>query len=200
MKLNRLLALAGLALLGTCWQGIGSGSAIEEMVVDVGKEAAGELMRNLKTALTEAMKTGGPTAAIQVCKMEAPLLTENTSANFPEIKIRRTSLKFRSSANRPDALDQTVLAELARIKGDGDPLPEYRLRKISKEGEAAYRFYQPITLSGFCLNCHGSRENMSADVIKVLEREYPEDRAVDYRSGDLRGVISVEIPEHALAD
>ena len=200
MNLNQFLALAGLTLLGTFWQGSVGGSPPEEKVIQVGKATAAELMRNLKGALIEAMQTGGPTAAIQVCKMEAPLLTEATSVSDPGIKVRRTSLKLRSSANRPDALDQEVLAELATIKGTGDPLPEYRLRKVSMEGTATYRFYQPILVSGFCLNCHGSRETMSADVIEVLEREYPEDRAVDYRSGDLRGIISVEIPEQALID
>ena len=200
MMLNRFLALAGFTLLGTSWQVSVGSSPIEDKVVQVGKEAAGELMRNLKKALTEAMQRGGPTAAIQVCKMEAPLLTQSTSANFPGIKVRRTSLKFRSSANRPDAVDQKVIRELARIKNGGNPLPEYRLRKVSTEGTVAYRFYQPIAVSGFCLNCHGNRETMSAEVIEVLEREYPEDLAVDYLSGDLRGVISVEIPEHTLVD
>lgn len=193
-----LLALAGFALLGAGLQSSVGNSAAEDEAVQVGKEVAAELMRNLKKALTEAMQKGGAKAAIQVCKMEAPRLTQSTSANFPDIKVRRISLKFRNPENRPDSVDQVVLAEFARLKEGGDPLPEYSIRKGAMEGMPVYRFYQPIVVSGFCLNCHGSRNTMSTDVIKVLESEYPEDRAVDYLAGDLRGVISVEIPEHTL--
>jgi hypothetical protein len=192
------LALAGFMFLAGGLQSSFGNSTIEEKVVQVGKEVAAELMRNLKKALTEAMHKGGPTAAIQVCKREASLLTQSTSSDYPDIRVRRTSLKFRNPKNRPDSCDQAVLAELARLKNGGDPLPDHTIRKSAAEGTAVYRFYQPIVVSGFCLNCHGSSNTMSPDVIKVLEREYPEDRAVDYVSGDLRGVISVEIPERTL--
>jgi hypothetical protein len=43
-----------------------------------------------------------------------------------------------------------------------------------------------------CLTCHG--ENLSDSISSKLSELYPEDRAVGYRAGDLRGVFWVEFP------
>ena len=201
---QRMLAAVGVTISGVLllagFSRFVSPSPAEAEVIQIGKAVAGELMAALKKALTQAMQEGGPAAAVQVCKVEAPLLAERISATHPEVEVRRTSLKFRNPKNRPDSVDERVLEELSRSKDSGDSLPEFSIRKVTSGGETTYRFYQPILVSGFCLNCHGRTNAMPAEVTDVLRREYPEDQAVGYLTGDLRGVILVKIPARILAD
>jgi hypothetical protein len=207
MRINQsvgsILATVGLTLTGSflfCgfYEAL-PGPSVENEVVEVGKEVAAELMRNLKSALVQAMQEGGPPAAIQVCKTKALALTEGTAADYPEISVKRTSLKARNPKNRPDSIDEGVLKVLAEIKSTGEELPDYSIREVASSGVPVYRYYQPILTSAFCLNCHGDTSSMSQEVSNMLKREYPEDQAVGYKSGDLRGVISVEIPAHTLS-
>ena len=45
------------------------------------------------------------------------------------------------------------------------------------------------------LSCHGKRERLSPSIVKVLEVRFPEDRAFNYRNGDLKGAFSVIITQ-----
>jgi hypothetical protein len=47
---------------------------------------------------------------------------------------------------------------------------------------------------GFCLQCHGPGENISAEVAAILAERYPDDGATGHEKGDLRGLVSVTIP------
>jgi hypothetical protein len=50
-----------------------------------------------------------------------------------------------------------------------------------------------IRIQEFCLACHGPADSISAAVKQVIAARYPEDRATDYRLGELRGAISVTV-------
>jgi hypothetical protein len=200
--MRRNSILAGLILaVSTLASGSHEGqidSPREEKIIKIGEEVAGDLMRNLKTALTRAMQEGGPQNAIRICKEQALALTAKTAERYPGVQVRRTSIKFRNPANRPDSLDETVLNDFNRTKEAGRMLPRHDIRQVQLENGRAFRYYQPISTSGFCLSCHGTDESIPEDVASLLEKEYPDDRAVGYGTGDFRGVISVQIPESAL--
>jgi hypothetical protein len=54
---------------------------------------------------------------------------------------------------------------------------------------------RPIRLTNpRCLNCHGKPENLAPEVKEMLAHLYPEDKAVGYELGDLRGAFSVHVP------
>jgi hypothetical protein len=42
-----------------------------------------------------------------------------------------------------------------------------------------------------CTACHGSTEQITPSVKAKLEQMYPNDKAVDYKPGDLRGAVVV---------
>ena len=52
-----------------------------------------------------------------------------------------------------------------------------------------FHFSTPIWIEKYCLKCHGS----SADAPPTIRDAY--DAGFDYREGDLRGIISIKIPE-----
>jgi hypothetical protein len=52
----------------------------------------------------------------------------------------------------------------------------------------------PIEVRRRCLACHAARPELAAATRAWLERAYPDDRAVGYAMGDLRGFWWAEAP------
>ncbi|MER2602069.1 MAG: DUF3365 domain-containing protein, partial [Candidatus Competibacter phosphatis] len=59
-----------------------------------------------------------------------------------------------------------------------------------------YRYSQPIFVQKSCLKCHGDPKDAPADVIA----KYGDKRAFGYKVGDVRGIISVKLPDVTVAD
>ena len=62
--------------------------------------------------------------------------------------------------------------------------------KVVEEGNVT-RIYKPLATGGVCLKCHG--QNVSNELIEMIAESYPLDKAMDFKEGDLRGVIVAEI-------
>jgi hypothetical protein len=52
---------------------------------------------------------------------------------------------------------------------------------------------RPIGTIELCVMCHGPRETVQATIGDVLEVSYPDDRAVGFVPGDLRGWFWAEV-------
>ncbi len=63
---------------------------------------------------------------------------------------------------------------------------------------AGVTYYRPINVEPSCLACHGTK----ADRPAFVKDNYPDDKAFDFKVGDLRGMYAVFIPElqQALAE
>jgi len=42
------------------------------------------------------------------------------------------------------------------------------------------------------LNCHGSESELMPEVNSLIAQKYPDDKATGYRTGDLRGAVSIK--------
>jgi hypothetical protein len=155
-----------------------------------GKEAVGDLAGTLGSQLKAAMASGGPVAAVKVCKEVAQPLTNSTGAKRDGVTIGRTALKVRNPQNAPDDIDREVLEAWEALKGKGDALPGHELVRLDDD---TVRFYKPIILQEVCLNCHGSDEQFLPELKKTLDELYPGDQARGFQVGDLRGVFRVEM-------
>jgi hypothetical protein len=45
-----------------------------------------------------------------------------------------------------------------------------------------------------CLKCHG--ESISPEINTMIQKQYPNDKAIGFKEGELRGVIVAEIQKH----
>jgi PAS domain S-box-containing protein len=63
---------------------------------------------------------------------------------------------------------------------------------LFKEENETFFYAQPLYISANCLNCHGKKE----DAPQYIQTHYA--RAYDYKLGDLRGIIEIEIKETAV--
>lgn len=159
------------------------------------RDAADALGKGLMTALLGQLEAEGPEGALAFCADSAQLLTARYQAEG--IDVHRTSLKVRNPANAPDSVEVRVLDLLADLHESGVLPPEYvEVRRLAT-GTRELRYFRPIKVAAGCLTCHGPSDNIAPAIKTVLAERYPEDAAVGYAEGDLRGVIAVRraLPE-----
>ena len=151
------------------------------------KESFQKLGGALKERLQAAMKDGGPTAAVEVCHQEAPELASEISEELG-YKMGRSSHRLRSPRNRPSAAIKEYLMKHADTPAAEVPV------EANLDGEV-WTVIAPIATQPLCLTCHGEAESMDPKLYSVLKEKYPEDNAVGFKAGDLRGVFWAEIPQ-----
>jgi hypothetical protein len=158
------------------------------------RDAAGQLASGLMKELTTAMTDGGATAALAVCREKAPAIAAGVSKE-KGLTVRRTALKVRNPANRPDAWETEVLKEFERrLAGGEDPASIEHAARVEAGGKPAVRYMKAIPMKEFCLQCHGDPAGMKAEVQAAIAKLYPADGAVGFKAGDLRGAFSVTRP------
>lgn len=62
---------------------------------------------------------------------------------------------------------------------------------VEIEGKKYYRYMRPIFVEESCLACHGAKGKRPNFIVE----KYPDDKAFDFRAGDLRGMIEVLVKE-----
>jgi hypothetical protein len=155
----------------------------DEKLREEGKEIISETFIALSGKLQKAMETGGVEYALTYCNESALGLTDSL-AKAHNVDIKRTSLKYRNSGNKPNAEEVAMLTRFQeKLDRSEMILPEV------VDGEKYAVFYAPIILQDMCLKCHGSKTEMVH--YDVIQSFYPDDMAFDYRQGDLRGMWSV---------
>ena len=152
-----------------------------------GKEIATNSFLELSTQLTEQMKVGGPAQAIPFCNQKAMPITNQLSEKF-EATIKRTSNKLRNEQNAPSEKELDILDEFHKMKIEGKQLtPIVELDAANKK-----HFYAPIIMKPNCLVCHGTiNETVNIKTDSIIKSLYPNDKAIGYAEGDLRGIWSI---------
>lgn len=144
--------------------------------------AARQLGKLLKTRLVAALGQGGPEAAVRVCAEEAQGIHRRV-AEETGVRVGRTATKLRNPANAE--APGWVRAYLEQHADDPMPTPTIRER----EGSQA-RVLVPLGAAGVCQTCHGVA--VAPAVRAVLAERYPDDQAVGFAPGSLRGVLWAE--------
>ena len=160
--------------------------------VTASRETVQEFMQTLKKELQAGMQEGGPVNAVSVCNLTAPAIASTYSARNGW-EVGRTSLKPRNPENAPDAWERSVLEtfEARKLAGEDPAKMEY-YAVVREDGVSELRYMKAIPTAGLCLACHG--EQLDSIVKTRLETLYPEDQALGYRAGDIRGAFTITQP------
>jgi len=140
----------------------------------------GTLQPTLKSALKQD-KT--QETAMGACTSMAIQMTNDYNNISPNVKVRRTALKYRNPANKPDATDKEVMYRLQAVN-DGKP--------VAVDMGSTYRVYKPLKMKQSCLLCHGDTTQISPKTLKMIRKNYPHDLATDFKLGEFRGVVISE--------
>jgi len=182
------------AAAGALWLGAAQAQDAAALTGEA-REAAVVLQKTLAGKLLAELQTGGPEAAIAVCKTLAPQAAGDLSRERGW-RVTRVSLRVRNPVlGSPDPWEQRVLADFDARAARGEKPDALETGEIVNEPQGRYfRYARALPVAPLCLNCHGAAERMPAGVRERVAKEYPHDRATGYREGQIRGAISVKRP------
>jgi hypothetical protein len=165
------------------WEKVLAGSmtdtqkAQQELVATAVNALASEMMGEL----TAALDAGDPSAAIAVCKEKAPSVAARVHESYG-VTLGRTSHRLRNAANVAPEWAQSYVDDMAED-------PTYL---VGPNGELGALL--PIKLRAECGMCHGPAEEIDESIMAAITEVYPDDQAVGFVEGDLRGWFWVEAP------
>ena len=153
------------------------------------EQAMNELQQALMVKLKAAMETGGPAAAVEVCRTEARTIADAV-AKRQGLELGRTSHRLRNPANAPRPWARDIVEGSAGVKAAAE-----RIRVVDL-GERV-GVLRPIGTAETCTRCHGPADDVRRVLGGVLASAYPQDRATGFAPGDLRGWMWAEVPKGA---
>lgn len=162
--------------------------------VEASRNTVKQLQGALVTELQAAMKSGGPVNAIGVCNTRASVIAGDISRQHGW-EIGRTSLKYRNPRNAPDAWEKRVLQDFERRKAAGENPTKLEFHEVVQvNGKPAFRYMKalPIPEGAPCLACHGQK--LDPAVAARIRKLYPQDKATGFKTGDLRGAVTITQP------
>ena len=153
------------------------------------RATVGEFMQTLKQELMAGMQAGGPVNAVSVCNLTAPGIANTYSAREGR-EVSRTSLRPRNPGNAPEAWERAVLEKFEARKEAGEDVATFEFHEVvTVDDTRVLRYMKAIPTGKLCLACHG--EAVDTVVRTRLEKLYPDDQAMGYSIGDIRGAFSV---------
>jgi len=66
-------------------------------------------------------------------------------------------------------------------------MESYAVMTVS--GDRVFRYIKAIPTVGICLSCHG--DDVQDDVLAKIKQLYPDDQALGFNTGDIRGAFSL---------
>jgi hypothetical protein len=90
----------------------------------------------------------------------------------------------------PDEFERKMLNLMEAEKAVGE-LNLFYGRDVTVGGKPAYRYMEPLLVGALCLNCHGKKGELNSDATARIREIYPNDKAVGYSLGDIRGAVSI---------
>ncbi len=147
---------------------------------NVGDSITKVAFEHLSTKLKSVIDTGGFARAVDFCSVEALPLTKQVADKY-NVKIQRIATKYRNPFNMARDNDLAVIEGFANNKAP-----------VVIESENAYTYYKPIGTMAVCLNCHGKAgETLNELAYQTIIAKYPEDKAIGFNEGDLRGAWKI---------
>ncbi len=166
-----------------------SDAEIINRVNKLGDSITAMAQKTFMNKISAQYEMGGFEAAAQYCSMKAYPLTDSL-ANQYKVYLSRVSLKNRNPANEAKGLEKGLLEAYADAH-ENDIELNTNVQFIRPGDSILYN--KPIFIaSNVCLNCHGSKDDISSEIQQLLSAQYPNDKATGYKTGDLRGMWSVK--------
>jgi hypothetical protein len=144
------------------------------------------LQSALLSELHRRLDDVSPAEALDACHLAA-IPVEQRAGRYEGVAVGRTSARLRNPANTPPPWASPIVeryADQPRANVDG-----FVVDLGDRVG-----VLRPIREQPICASCHGPEQILSPGVSARLAKRYPEDRAVGFHDGDIRGWFWVEVP------
>lgn len=171
-------------------------AGIDASLVQSTRGIAGDLLGQLGQKLKSALSSDGPVAAVSVCKESAPAIARQLSTTH-DATVTRVGTRVRNqSMGVPNAWQKEALNlfETRLAQGEKPADIEYWQVADNVQGQRELRYAKAIAVQPQCLSCHGAAQDIPASLAEKIRTEYPQDQAIGYRAGQLRGAVVVTRP------
>lgn len=160
----------------------------EKTPLEIGQNIAMQTKGVLGKNLLHAIKSEGTENAITFCSSKAIPLTDSVALSL-HAKIKRVSDKNRNPDNKANEAELDYIYTTKEAISKGETVKP----KLTAVGNKQIAYY-PIMTNDMCLQCHGQPEkDISANTLSKISELYPDDKAVGYKTDELRGIWVVEM-------
>ena len=143
----------------------------------------------LQLRISQVVQEQGAVNALDSCRLQMSGISDRLSTTSGW-EIRRTAINVRNPNNIPDAWEKDVLKLFEQRLAEGVDLETFEFAKVvNLDGKRVFRYMKPITMKAFCTTCHG--QDVAPVVAEAIIKKYPEDQAIGYQPGELRGAFSL---------
>lgn len=153
----------------------------------------------LRGELGAAMQRDGALGAVDFCRVQAPLIADEVMAEHG-LRLGRMAVpgRNRNPGNAAGGWQAAALADFqAAVDAGGAPEAQVRaIRDHLPEG-VALRLARGIRVEPACLLCHGT--SVAPELAARIAQRYPDDRAMGFSEGQLRGAIWAQVDKPAQA-
>ncbi|NOY49426.1 MAG: DUF3365 domain-containing protein [Chlorobi bacterium] len=214
MKINYILLIAFSVLLFSCDQqaketkpqqkeeykpieitpeqviNISLDDSTKKALLQQGKTMAAEMQNTFQVKMRKAIKEGGMLHAIEYCNESAMQISDSVSYAKQAI-IKRLATKNRNPNNRMNDQEKRIYKDFVLAWISNTPMRP----RIQINAQHKPVYYAPITMRPICLNCHGNVEkDINPDVASKIKELYPNDKAIDFKAVDMRGMWKITFP------
>ena len=174
-----------------CFMGLSAAQAQDSDLFSQSRATSLVMLKELGQKLQSAMADGGAVNAIGVCNLQAPEIAGRVSAQN-QVNLSRVGTRARNPVmGVPNDWQAKALAQFdaALARGDKPADMEFSETVVKPDGSKEFHFAKPIVMQPMCVACHGSSDQISPEVKAKLSELYPNDKAVNYQPGQLRGAV-----------
>jgi hypothetical protein len=171
------------------WIACNNIKAPDESYREKGQDIVKQTFGTLNATLMESMQSNGVEASIDLCNVKAYPITDSLSA-MHRAEIKRMASRNRNKDNKADKQADKLIAHYTLLQESGRDLSKSDTLLMDEQGRV--RYFKPIVLQPQCVSCHGAKDRdiQAAVYARILEL-YPDDKAVGFEAGDVRGIWSV---------
>jgi hypothetical protein len=186
LNVRKTLLFIAIVSLVSAAPALSSGDIAREHRKDNARADANEIIEMRSTLAKEFIK---PEVEItedvfkNVCGSVAKRVKEMTEKEG--IAIRHAAVKNRNPKNAATPEEAALIG-----KFESDRKFTEAQETFEKDGRKFFRYTKPIFVEQACLACHGEKDKRP----KFIVEKYTDDRAFDFKKGDLRGIISITTP------
>ena len=183
-KLNSIIAVLVIVFLSACNNHNALTEEDKTALISLGDSIAIETQNVLLQNVAEAIQKGGTDYAVEFCNVNALQITDSVAQKY-KTYIQRLSNKNRNPANVISSQMDSLAWQ--KIKSDKTDF-------VTQDEKGEVYYYKPILLAmPTCVKCHGGKEDISRSTQKLIAEKYPNDKAIGYKIGDLRGMWKVQL-------
>ena len=157
------------------------------------RKLASQVQTQIRGELLKELEHSGPVRAINVCKYSAPEIVSSLS-RLSGWRVTRVALRPRNrTLGEADAWEQKVLLDFERRVAKGEKAETLEFSEmVAEPAGRSWRYMKAIPMAQVCMACHGPASQISEGVRAQLASEYPNDKAIEYQLGQVRGAVSLK--------